>query len=162
MLSFDIVNFVCVVVNLIVLYILMKKFVFGRVSKILDARQQMIDEKNAEAGRVRTEAEELKKEYEINLANAKETSDRIVREARDRAKTEYNKILDRAAGDADAMKASAMKAIEMEKEKEMEELHSQIMDLAVEAAGKIMYANSGKESDNDLYDAFLKEAGDAR
>lgn len=162
MLSFDIVNFVCVVVNLIVLYILMKKFVFGRVSKVLDARQQMIDEKHAEAGRVQAEAEELKKEYEVNLANANETSMRIIREARDHAKDEYNRILDRAADDADAMKASAMKAIEMEKEKQMEELHMQIMDLAVETAGKIMSSKVDGESDSALYDAFLKEAGDAK
>ena len=45
MLKFDMVNFVCVVINLLVLYVLMKKFVFGRVAKIIDARQAMIEEK---------------------------------------------------------------------------------------------------------------------
>ena len=47
MLKFDIVNFVCVVVNLLVLYVLMKKFVFGRVTKIIDARQALLEEKRA-------------------------------------------------------------------------------------------------------------------
>ena len=48
MLKFDIVNFVCVVVNLLVLYVLMKKFVFGRVTKIIDARQALLEEKKPE------------------------------------------------------------------------------------------------------------------
>ena len=52
MLKFDIVNFVCVVVNLLVLYVLMKKFVFGRVTKIIDARQALLEEKNASMARL--------------------------------------------------------------------------------------------------------------
>ena len=68
------VNFVCVVINLLVLYVLMKKFVFGRVAKIIDARQAMIEEKNAAAVKTQREAESLKKEYEKSLENANETS----------------------------------------------------------------------------------------
>ena len=34
------------------------------------------------------------------------------------------------------------------------------MDLAVEAAGRIMAEKSSPETDKALYDAFIKEAGD--
>ena len=135
MLSLDPFNLVCIIVNLIVLYILMKKFVFGRVLNVIEARQQMINEEKAGAKAVREEADRLKKEYEENLRQADETSNRIVQEARNRAQGEYSRILDRAAADAEAMKASAQKSIAMEREKTMDELHAQIMDLAVEAAG---------------------------
>ena len=66
----------------------------------------------------------------------------------------------RAAADAEAMKAGAEKAIATEREKQMDELHVQIMDLAVEAAGRIMAEKSSPETDKALYDAFIKEAGD--
>lgn len=160
MLSLDPFNLVCIIVNLIVLYILMKKFVFGRVLNVIEARQQMINEEKAGAKAVREEADRLKKEYEENLRQADETSNRIVQEARNRAQGEYSRILDRAAADAEAMKASAQKSIAMEREKTMDELHGQIMELAVEAAGKIMSEKAGPESDSILYDAFIKEAGD--
>ena len=160
MLKFDLVNFVCVVINLLVLYVLMKKFVFGRVTKIIDARQAMIEEKNAAAAKTQKEAESLKKEYEKSLENANETSVQIVREAKDKARAEYNKILARAAVDAEAMKAGAQKAIATEREKQMDELHVQIMDLAVEAAGKIMADKASQETDKAIYDAFINEAGD--
>ncbi len=160
MLKFDLVNFVCVVINLLVLYVLMKKFVFGRVTKIIDARQAMIEEKNAAADKTQQEAEALKKEYEKSLENANETSVQIVREAKDKARAEYNKILARAAVDAEAMKAGAQKAIATEREKQMDELHVQIMDLAVEAAGKIMADKASQETDKAIYDAFINEAGD--
>ena len=160
MLKFDIVNFVCVVVNLLVLYVLMKKFVFGRVTKIIDARQALLEEKNASVAKAQEEADRLKKEYEKSLENANETSVQIVKEAKSRARAEYNKIMARAAADAEAMKAGAEKAIATEREKQMYELHVQIMDLAVEAAGRIMAEKSSPETDKALYDAFIKEAGD--
>ena len=160
MLKFDIVNFVCVVVNLLVLYVLMKKFVFGRVTKIIDARQALLEEKNASVSKAQEEADRLKKEYEKSLENANETSVQIVKEAKSRARAEYNKIMARAAADAEAMKAGAAKAIATEREKQMDDLHVQIMDLAVEAAGRIMAEKSSPETDKALYDAFIKEAGD--
>ena len=160
MLKFDLVNFVCVVVNLLVLYVLMKKFVFGRVTKIIDARQALLEEKNASVAKAQEEADRLKKEYEKSLENANETSVQIVKEAKSRARAEYNKIMARAAADAEAMKAGAEKAIATEREKQMDELHVQIMDLAVEAAGRIMAEKSSPETDKALYDAFIKEAGD--
>ena len=160
MLKFDIVNFVCVVVNLLVLYVLMKKFVFGRVTKIIDARQASLEEKNASVFKAQEEADRLRKEYEKSLENANETSVQIVKEAKSRARAEYNKIMARAAADAEAMKAGAEKAIATEREKQMDELHVQIMDLAVEAAGRIMAEKSSPETDKALYDAFIKEAGD--
>ena len=160
MLKFDIVNFVCVVVNLLVLYVLMKKFVFGRVTKIIDARQALLEEKKASVAKAQEEADRLKKEYQKSLENANETSVQIVKEAKSRARAEYNKIMARAAADAEAMKAGAEKAIATEREKQMDELHVQIMDLAVEAAGRIMAEKSSPEPDKALYDAFIKEAGD--
>ena len=160
MLKFDIVNFVCVVVNLLVLYFLMKKFVFGRVTKIIDAIQALLEEKKASVAKAQEEADRLKKEYQKSLENANETSVQIVKEAKSRARAEYNKIMARAAADAEAMKAGAEKAIATEREKQMDELHVQIMDLAVEAAGRIMAEKSSPETDKALYDAFIKEAGD--
>ena len=160
MLKFDIVNFVCVVVNLLVLYVLMKKFVFGRVTKIIDARQALLEEKKASVAKAQEEADRLKKEYQKSLENANETSVQTVKEAKSRARAEYNKIMARAAADAEAMKAGAEKAIATEREKQMDELHVQIMDLAVEAAGRIMAEKSSPETDKALYDAFIKEAGD--
>ena len=160
MLKFDIVNFVCVVVNLLVLYVLMKKFVFGRVTKIIDARQALLEEKNASVSKAQEEADRLRKEYEKSLENANETSVQIVKEAKSRARAEYNKIMARAAADAEAMKAGAAKAIATEREKQMDDLHVQIMDLAVETAGRIMAEKSSPETDKALYDAFIKEAGD--
>lgn len=160
MLKFDLVNFVCIIINLLVLYVLMKKFVFGRVIKIIDARQAMIEEKNASVAKAQEEVDRLKKEYEKSLANANETSVQIVKEAKNKARAEYNKIMARAAADAEAMKAGAEKAIATEREKQMDELHAQIMDLAVTVAGKVMAEKSSLETDRALYDAFIKEAGD--
>lgn len=48
-------NLVFTIINLLVLYILMKKFLFGPVIRIMDQRKEMIDQQFEEAKRQRTE-----------------------------------------------------------------------------------------------------------
>ena len=64
MLSFDWFNFICMIINLLILYFLMKKYLFGRVNKILEERKKEI-----EGGFL--EAEEKKKEAEKDAENEK-------------------------------------------------------------------------------------------
>ena len=160
MLKFDLVNFVCVIIDLLILYFLMKKFVFGRVTKIIDARQAMIEKGQADVAKAQKEADDLKAEYEKSLENANETSAQIVKEAKVKAREEYAKILDKAVEDAEAVKANAKKAMAAEREQQMDDMHAEIMNLAVSAAGKIMAGQVSAETDAALYDAFLNEAGD--
>ena len=48
-------NLVFTIINLLVLYILMKKFLFGPVIRIMDQRKEMIEQQFEEAKRQRTE-----------------------------------------------------------------------------------------------------------
>ena len=51
MLKFDVISLLCTAGNLLLLYFLMKKFLFDKVNAIFEQRQQMIDEDYAAAER---------------------------------------------------------------------------------------------------------------
>ena len=58
------INLVFTIINLIVLYLLMKKFLFGPIIGVMEKRKAMIDEQFASAEKTTTEANQLKGQYE--------------------------------------------------------------------------------------------------
>ena len=74
------------IINLVVFYLLLKKFLFKPVMGIMEKREQMIADGLKNASDRQEEAEALKKEYESALSGAKEESVKIVENARVEAK----------------------------------------------------------------------------
>ena len=84
MLRLDI-NLVFTIVNIVVLYICMRLFLFKPVNKILKQRQDAVQKQFDDAKEAQDKAEALKQEYEASLTNAKAESDRIMEEAKKKA-----------------------------------------------------------------------------
>lgn len=90
-------NLVFTIINLLVLYILMKKFLFGPVIRIMDQRKEMIDQQFEEAKKTEDRANQLQKQYENALKSAKEESYQIVEQAKLERKLRQN-VLQRKPG----------------------------------------------------------------
>ena len=86
-------NLLFTIINLIVLYVCMKKFLYGPITAIMDKRQNMIREQLANATQTEEEARQMKNRYEAALQGAKDESGKIVDQARAEAKSEYERIL---------------------------------------------------------------------
>ena len=153
-------NLVWTIINLVVLYLLLRHFLIGPVMNIMEQRKQMIDDgfKNAEAAQA--DANRLKQEYETALSGAKQESVQLIEDARKSAKAEYDRIVSEAGERADTMIESAKENVRIEREQTMKELKSQIAGLAAASAAKIISGNADEKESQDLYDQFLKEAGE--
>ena len=154
-------NVVFTIINLIVLYLLLKKFLIGPVTGIMQKRKEMIDGQLADADNRRKQAGELKQQYEDMLKGAHEESTKILEEARKSAQKEYDSKVKSADAQADKIIENAQKTIELEREKTMQDLQAQIADLALVAAGKVIGEKSTEKNDQSLYDQFLAKAGDS-
>ena len=84
MLRLDI-NLVFTIVNIVVLYICMRLFLFKPVNKILKQRQDAVQKQFDDAKEAQDKAEALKQEYEASLTNARAESDRMMEEAKKKA-----------------------------------------------------------------------------
>ena len=98
MLRLDI-NLVFTVINLLVLYFFMRKFLFGRVNKILEERKALIEKQFADAKTAQDAADGMKTEYEGKLAAAQGEGEEIIARAKAEAKEQSEKLL--AATDAE-------------------------------------------------------------
>ena len=154
MLSLDL-NLVWNIINLVVLYLLLRHFLFKPVMGIMDKRRQIIEDGLRNAQDAQNDAMKMKQEYEDALKGAKQESVQIVEKARSAAKNEYDRIVAEAGEKAGSIIENAKETVRVERERTMRELQGEIAGLAVASAAKIV----GKTADQDLYDQFLKEVG---
>ncbi|GFO86780.1 MULTISPECIES: F0F1 ATP synthase subunit B [Anaerostipes] len=147
------------IINIIVFYLLLRKFLFGPVSEIMEKRKEMISKDLMDAKAAKDEAAEMKSEYEESLKAAKDEAGKIVSDARERAKNEYHEKVRRADEEIVQMKENAQKDIEAEKQKAMAGLQSEIAGIALMAAAKVVEKEAGSKENEKIVDDFLKEAG---
>ena len=147
------INLVFTIINLLDLYLLMKKFLFGPIIKVMDVRKAMIDQQFAGAKEQEDQAKALKEQYEGALKSAREESFQIMEQARKEAKAQADKTVEDTQAKVSAMLAKAQ-------ENAMRQMKDDVASLAMEAAGKIIGKNSGADQDLSLYDQFIEKAGD--
>ncbi len=151
-------NIIWTFVNIIVLFLLLRIFLFKPVMRILDKRADEIKKTIDDADAAKREASELKAKYSEELRAAGTRADAIIKEATDNAKVQREKILDKAKKDADNIIKTAEKQTELDKQQAMKEMRSQIADVALKAAHKAM--ESGDISENSI-GSFLRQVGES-
>lgn len=149
------------IVNLIILYLLLKKFLVGPVLGIMEKRREQIARDLENAQTAQKQAEELKGRYEGALAAVKAESAQILEEARADAKTERERLVREANRQAAKILETAQNTAEQEKKNAMQGAKAEIAGLAMEAAKKLLSQGSTKKGNQMLYDEFLAKAGDA-
>ncbi|WP_346662998.1 F0F1 ATP synthase subunit B [uncultured Merdimonas sp.] len=153
-------NLVLTMINLVVLFLILRKFLFRPVMDIMEKREAMIADglKNAETSQ--TEALELKSQYEAKLQGAKEESSQMIERAKQEAKAEYDRIVSDADNEAQKLIQSARDNMDMEREQAIRDMKSQVASLAMDAARKVLVNGGRGADDTSAYDQFLEETGD--
>ena len=131
-------NLVYTIINLIVLFLLLRHFLIKPVSDIMEKRRQMIADGLQGAQDAQSDAQKMKQEYEDALKGAKLESAAIVEKARSEAKTEYDRIVSEAGSKAGDLLEAAKENVRIEREKTMKDLQTQIAGLAMASAEKIV------------------------
>ena len=142
------------IINLIVLFLLMRHFLINPVSNIMEQRRKLIADGLQNAQDTQDEANRLKAEYEEALSGAKKESAEIVDKARIDARAEYDRIVGEAGAKAGNIIENAKENVRIEREQTMKELQSQIAGLAIASAEKIV-----GDKEQNIYDQFLGEVG---
>ncbi len=159
------------VINLIVLYLFMKKFLFKRIYDIIDKRQEEADMQLADAAASQKEADRLKTQYEGVMEGIDQEKKTLLTEAKKSADEEYHKIVTAASEEAQQIKKNAsndaekhrdkiLKQAEGERAKILKQAEKEIADMVVNAAVKVAGKGSSADIDSALYKEFLDKAGD--
>ena len=154
-------KFIIVALNLIILYIVMKKLLFKPVTRFMENRTKSIKDSIDNAEKAKIEAFELKAKYEHRLKSAKSDGDKIVEEARIKAEKEYERIVITAKQESENILKKTREEIYRERVQALKEIRSQVASLALAAASKVIEANMDTESNRVFVNKFIDEAGAA-
>ena len=84
-------NMVMIVINLLVLYAIFRKFLYKPVMNVIHRREELIQGQFDSAKKTQDDALQLKTDYEEKLQKANVKADEIILAARDQAKEEHEK-----------------------------------------------------------------------
>ena len=146
--------------NTVALFLVMKKFLFKPVMKIIEDRQQEIDGMYKDAGEAKEQAQALQAEYQEKLSAAQETSERLVKEAVARGQHREEEIIRQANQEASAILEKASADIALEKKKAINDAKDEISDIALAIAGKVVGRELNNNDQSELIDHFINELGD--
>ena len=147
-------------VNTVVLFLVLKKFLWGPVMKIITDRQQEIDTMYSDADAERQQARQLREDYESKLADAQKTGERLVKEATVRAQSREEDILRQANAEADAIRRKAEADVAREKKKAINDAKDEIAGLAMDIAGKVVGHSLDDKDQSALVDQFIDQLGE--
>ena len=95
MIKFEFWYIVETVANILILFILLRIFLFKPINKMRDERTRTIQDNLDSAEKAKTEAEELRQQYEDSISEAKEKANEEVNKAAQKANDEVNKAADK-------------------------------------------------------------------
>lgn len=135
----------------LVVFFILKKFAWPAIINGLSEREKTIADSLATAEKIKAEMAQMKNENEALLAAAREeranmikdartTADKMVTEAKDKAKAEYDKIL-----------SDAQNAIELQKNAAITDVKNMIGNLVIEVAEKVIRRELVSREDHEEY-----------
>lgn len=148
---------VWVFIDLAILLLLMKKFLFGPVTKMLDERSKEIADTIDGANARMDEAQKAKDEYEQHLQSARAEAQAIVDEAKKRGRQEYEQQLEQAKADIARMQAAAQQQAQADRQALLDDARREIAVLALAAASRVSQQKMNTAADRALVDSFLTE-----
>ncbi len=159
--SIDIWTSLFMLGNLLLLYFVMKKFLFKPVKKMIDERQQEIDDLYADANKSKEDAAELKTQYETRLAEANAEGEEILRNAHRKAQLREEEIVRAAQDKAAQTMKRANEQVELEKKRAMNEIKDDVSVMAIDIAAAVLARDIKKEEHSALIDSFIENLGES-
>ena len=160
MLKLDI-NLLWTVVNVLVMYAVLRKFLFKPVQDVIAKRQQMVDANLADAETSKKEAAETMNAAQEKLRNVDNEAAARREESAQQAEKQKEQLLAEAQRQADAIVAEGKAAAEAERASKLRQADAQTTALARAMCAKVLERNLTQQDDARMLDDLLQKAGES-
>ena len=134
MLNIDPYTIVFTLINLLILYVAMKKVLFKPINNILESRAKDIQDNLEQAERQRKEAEELKAQYEEQMAQSRQQASKLLSQAKAQSQEVYQKTVADAQAEAKKVMNAGTERNRHDREIMLKSVREEVASLVVEAA----------------------------
>ena len=144
-------------ITFLVLLVVLAKFAWGPIVKMLADRERSIREAIEAAKKERAEAERLMAEQKTALGQAQREAAELARRNQQEVEALRQELTAKARKEADELVATARRQIAEETAKARAELRAQVADLAIEAAGRLVKANLDDKAQRQLVEEYISQ-----
>ena len=149
-------------ITFLVLIVVLAKFAFRPIVKMLDEREQTIRETIDQAKKERADAERLLAEQKEALTAARREASDLAKKNQQEVEALRAELTARAKKEADEVLAAAKRQIDEERAKVMVELKGQVADLAIDAASRILKVGLDEKAQRALVEEYVKQLPGAK
>jgi F-type H+-transporting ATPase subunit b len=146
--------------NLLIIFLILKKFLFKPVKNILAERQADIDSQYDAANKAESDALESKKLYEEKLSYAKAEAQDIIDDASKIATTRGDALIKEAQSKANAILRTAEAEAELELKKAQADIKDEIISVSTALSEKMLNREINADDHKSLIDSFIDEIGE--
>ena len=146
--------------NLVILFLLFKKFLFKPVKEMIAKREAAVEAELDAAKHEHDAAKEERRQWEAKMATADQEADKIIQDAVTKANKKSGVIISTASERADEIIKVAKFEASLEHKAAQEGIKREIVDLSSTLTGKLLEREIKPEDHSELIDEFINEIGE--
>ena len=158
--SIDLTTIIATLLNKLILFLVLKHFLFDKVNKVVDERQKEIQDSYDRAEEAEKNAQKLEADYNEKIGQAKQEGAEIIRDATKKAQARADEIIDEARVEAKGIRTNAENEIEREKKIAVNAIKDEISQIAFSAAAAVVEKDLTSEDNEKLIEKFIDNVGE--
>ena len=140
-----------------VLFFLMYKLAWKPVKKILDTRSEYEQSRLEKADALKKEYEQKSREADTQIENATIEAQNIIQNAQAEGQRLKDNLVDEGKQKSQQLIEDAQNNIALQKNKMIEDMHEEVVNIALSAAEKMLQQKLDSEEDHESIENFIKE-----
>lgn len=145
------------IVNVVLLVWLLTRFLYTPILNMLNERTRRIQESLREADQVKEQLANAKRDYDAEIAKARQEAAGILAQAQERARVQASEIVAQARQEADRTRAEAREQAMQEREQILREVKGQVAELVTLTATKVLGAELSAKGHDQLIAESLSQ-----
>lgn len=146
--------------NLLLIFLIVKKFLYKPVKKMLEDRQSTIDKEYSEATAAKEQALADQRAYEEKIHGAQAEADQVIKNAVGIANQREKEIISQAKSEAEAILRQARENAELERKKAEEDVKKEIVEVSSLLTEKMLEREVSMDDHKKFIDSFIESIGD--
>jgi F-type H+-transporting ATPase subunit b len=161
-LGINAVAFISQLVSFGIVFVLLWRWGLPAITRTLDRRERVIREGIENAERAKRDLEEANQRAEQILADARRQAQETVERASKAAQQEANRIREEAQAQAERISQQQISRIQQEANRARAELSRLVVNLSIDAAGKVVGRSVDSKDNRRLVEEFVTTSDEAR
>lgn len=155
------VDLIINILNIVILFLIVRVLVYKPVRNFLDARTKRVDDLQKKAETALSEAEHQQEEYQRLSAENEQQRAKLLAEAEQKAMENAEAILSDAQKEAEELKEKALKKIDEEHHDMVTAMQDEIVDMAINISERILKREVSEEDNKTvIHDFFESRKGE--